>query len=266
MAEKRMFAKSIVLSDAFLDMPMSARCLYFTLSMCADDDGFVGSPKAIMRQCGTSQDDIALLLQKRYVLGFESGVIVIKHWRINNYLQNDRHKDTTYIEELKMLSLDAKGAYVERVEEPCIQNVYNLDTKCIHSIDKNSIDKDSIDTIAPSAPAKQKKEKHRHGKFQHVLLTDDEYVRLESDYRNIEELIGFLDEYIEEKGYKSQSHNIAIRRWVADAVNEQHQRKAKNKGKNPAKENSSVTSADIKAYEEWGKKRLKEQEGSQDTG
>lgn len=113
MAERRMFAKSIVLSDAFLDMPMSARCLYFTLSMLADDDGFVGSPKAIMRQCGASQDDLLILLQKRYVLGFDSGVIVIKHWRINNFLRKDRHVDTTYLEELEQLTIDGKGAYTE---------------------------------------------------------------------------------------------------------------------------------------------------------
>lgn len=77
MAERRMFAKSIVLSDAFLDMPLTARCLYFTLGMVADDDGFVGSPKAIMRQCGASQDDMMVLLQKRYILAFDSGVIVM---------------------------------------------------------------------------------------------------------------------------------------------------------------------------------------------
>ena len=114
MAERRMFAKSIVLSDAFLDMPLSARCLYFTFGMFADDDGFVGSPKAIMRQCGASQDDLLSLLQKRFVLGFDSGVIVIKHWRINNYLQNDRKKGTTYIEELEQLDFDKKGAYTEK--------------------------------------------------------------------------------------------------------------------------------------------------------
>lgn len=114
MAERRMFAKSIVLSDAFLDMPLTARCLYFTLGMLADDDGFVSSPKAIMRQCGTSQDDMAILLQKRYVLGFDSGVIVIKHWRINNYLRNDRYQQTTYIEERDTLTLDQKGAYTEK--------------------------------------------------------------------------------------------------------------------------------------------------------
>lgn len=113
MAEKRMFAKSIVLSDAFLDMPMSARCLYFTMGMLADDDGFVSAPKSIMRQCGASQDDMAILIQKRYVLAFESGVIVIKHWRINNYLRQDRYSETTYLEEKATLTIDAKGAYTE---------------------------------------------------------------------------------------------------------------------------------------------------------
>lgn len=117
MAERRMFAKSIVLSDAFLDMPMSARCLYFTLGMLADDDGFVGSPKAIMRQCGASEDDMRILVGKKYVLGFDSGVIVIKHWRLNNYLRNDRHVQTTYTEELDTLGIDDKGAYTQNVEK-----------------------------------------------------------------------------------------------------------------------------------------------------
>ena len=152
MAERRMFAKSIVLSDAFLDMPLSARCLYFTLGMFADDDGFVGAPKAIMRQCGASQDDLKVLILKRYVLAFESGVIVIKHWRMNNYLQNDRHKETTYIEELATLTVDDKGAYTEknpenRVLEPmytkCIQNVYtDKDSKEKKRKDKDSLGED----------------------------------------------------------------------------------------------------------------------------
>lgn len=154
MAERRMFAKSIVLSDAFLDMPLSARCLYFTLGMLADDDGFIGSPKAIMRQCGASQDDMAVLLQKRFVLAFESGVIVIKHWRMNNYLQKDRHKDTTYLEELATLDIDNKGAYTEKspMYTDCIQNVYKLDTQV--SIGKDSIDKISLDkdNNLPSQP------------------------------------------------------------------------------------------------------------------
>ena len=141
MAERRMFAKSIVLSDAFLDMPMSARCLYFTLGMLADDDGFVGSPKAIMRQCGASNDDMNILLSKRYVLGFKSGVIVIKHWRMNNYLRNDRHLETTYLEEKAALTVDEKGAYTE-VDKSGIPNGNQCVTQ--YRIGKDSIGKNNI--------------------------------------------------------------------------------------------------------------------------
>ena len=141
MAERRMFARSIVESDAFLDMPLSARCLYFALGMGADDDGFIGNPKSVMRQASATQDDLKLLIAKRFVLSFESGVIVIKHWRINNYLRNDRYKPTTYVEELKTLALDDKGAYTEkRLGIPSgIPLVYQMDTQ--YSIGKNSIGK-----------------------------------------------------------------------------------------------------------------------------
>lgn len=147
MAERRMFARSIVESDAFLDMPLSARCLYFSLGMDADDDGFVGNPKSVMRQASATQDDLKLLIAKRFVLSFESGVIVIKHWRINNYIQKDRYKSTTYVEELNTLALDDKGAYTEKtnVYPKCIQNGYKMDTQ--YSIGKDSIDKGSIDSL-----------------------------------------------------------------------------------------------------------------------
>lgn len=150
MAEKRMFAKSIVLSDAFLDMPLSARCLYFTLGMLADDEGFVGSPKAIMRQCGASQDDMNVLISKRYVLVFDSGVIVIKHWRINNFLRNDRTHETTYLEEKNTLILDEKGAYTEADGHLGIPLVNQVATTCQPNdseryteirLDKNRLDK-----------------------------------------------------------------------------------------------------------------------------
>ena len=111
MAERRMFAKTIVLSDEFLDMPMSARCLYFTMGMLADDDGFVNAPRSIMRQCGASVDDMKVLLAKRYVLEFDSGVIVIKHWRIHNYIRKDTYKETPYKDEKAMLDLDENNAY-----------------------------------------------------------------------------------------------------------------------------------------------------------
>lgn len=152
MAEKRMFAKSIVLSDAFLDMPLSARCLYFTLGMLADDEGFVGNPKSIMRQCGASVDDMNVLISKRYVLCFDSGVIVIKHWRINNFLRNDRTHQTTYLEEKSTLVIDEKGAYTEiknevgiptdnQVPTSCQPTDSNLDTEI--RLDKIRLDKNS---------------------------------------------------------------------------------------------------------------------------
>ena len=151
MAERRMFAKSIVLSDAFLDMPLSARCLYFTLGMLADDDGFIGNPKSIMRQCGASQDDMIILLQKRYILSFESGVIVIKHWRLNNYLKSDRYKGTTYVEEKAELTLDAKGAYTEADNEN--------NGVCLQVEEKDFIEVPSISLPdARQARAKAKKE------------------------------------------------------------------------------------------------------------
>ena len=141
MAERRMFAKTIVLSDAFLDMPLSARCLYFTLGMLADDDGFVNSPKSIMRQAGASTDDLNLLMAKRFILAFDSGVIVIKHWRIHNYIQKDRYKESKYMEEKATLMIDQNGAYTE-----CIQDVSTLDTQVRLGKDRDRIElgKDSV--------------------------------------------------------------------------------------------------------------------------
>ena len=123
MAERRMFAKSIVTSDLFLDMPMSARCLYFTFGMFADDDGFINSPKSIMRQIGASVDDFNILLAKKYIYSFESGVIVIKHWKVNNYLQKDRYRQTACVAELNTLEVGENGTYSMKTER-CIQDVY----------------------------------------------------------------------------------------------------------------------------------------------
>lgn len=144
MAERRMFAKTIVLSDAFLDMPMSARCLYFTLGMFADDDGFVNSPRGIMRQCGASEDDMKVLLAKKFLLAFDSGVIVIKHWRINNYLRSDRYAETKYLDEKKSLIIDQNGAYVQPKEAGIPGGIPNSG---IPRLGKDRLDKDSIGEV-----------------------------------------------------------------------------------------------------------------------
>jgi len=114
MAERRMFTQKIVDSDAFLDMPLSAQCLYFHLNMRADDDGFVNNPKKIQRMLGASDDDLKLLFAKRFILGFASGVIVIKHWRMHNLLRKDRYNPTQYQEEYQMLCLKENGSYTEQ--------------------------------------------------------------------------------------------------------------------------------------------------------
>lgn len=111
MAQKRMFTMKIVDSDAFLEMPLSTQCLYFHLNMRADDDGFIGNTKRIMKIIGASEDDLRLLIAKRFVLTFEDGVIVIKHWRMHNTLSRDRYAETPYTDEKKMLLLKDNGSY-----------------------------------------------------------------------------------------------------------------------------------------------------------
>ena len=98
MAERRMFAKTIIDSDAFLDMPLSTQALYFHLSMRADDDGFINNPRKIQRMIGASGDDLKLLLAKSFLIPFDSGIVVIKHWRIHNYIQKDRYKGTGIVQ------------------------------------------------------------------------------------------------------------------------------------------------------------------------
>lgn len=143
MANKRMFSLSVVDTDKFLEMPISSRLLYYELGMRADDDGFVDNWKKILLFTGLKEDDMKVLISKQFILPFETGVIVIRHWRLNNYLQKDRTKPTIYQKELKQLELDNN-------------NVYNMYTNCIHSIDKNRIDKNSIDKKKENNKKKKK--------------------------------------------------------------------------------------------------------------
>lgn len=127
MAERRMFAKTIIDSDAFLDMPLSTQSLYFHLSMRADDDGFINNPKKIQRMIGASDDDLRLLVAKRFIIPFDSGIVVIKHWRIHNYIQKDRYKETVYKEEKALLTLKGNNTYT--LDTGCIRDGYEMDTQ-----------------------------------------------------------------------------------------------------------------------------------------
>ena len=199
MAKKRMFSIDIVGSDAFLDLPYSSQCLYFQLCMRADDDGFVGNPKTIQRIAGTKASDLELLVKKRFLLQFPSGVVVIKHWKINNQIQKDRYTPTVYTEEYQSLYIKDNKAYTE-MDKDCIQSVSEMDTQI--SIDKNRLDKNS-----------RGGEKHAHGFFANVLLTDDELQKLAAEIPNYEEYIEKLSHYIESNGKKYKSHYATILVW-----------------------------------------------------
>ena len=134
MAERRMFAKTIIDSDSFLDMPLSAQALYFHLSMRADDDGFINNPKKIQRMIGGADDDLKLLIVKKFIIPFESGIVVIKHWKIHNYIQKDRYKETVYLKEKSMIQVKENNSYT--LNETGIQAVDSTDTSCIHTVSK----------------------------------------------------------------------------------------------------------------------------------
>ena len=178
MAERRMFTKKIVDSDAFLDMPLSTQCLYFHLNMRADDDGFVNNPKRIQRTIGASEDDLKLLIAKRFLLVFENGVIAIKHWRMHNTLRKDRYSPTQYQEQLQELAIKENGSYTEKQFELPVKSSANqlatswqpsgnhLETQ--YSIGKDSIDKYSIEEGNIETDEKEKKSE----KLDYQLIAD----------------------------------------------------------------------------------------------
>lgn len=124
MAKRRMFSMEIIDTDNFIEMPRDSRLLYYELCMRADDDGFVSSPKKILKVVGCSDKDLELLIDKNFVIPFSSGVVVIRHWKIHNYIQKDRYKETIYTIEKSLLNQGENGIY--------IQSDDTLDTNCVH--------------------------------------------------------------------------------------------------------------------------------------
>ena len=230
MAERRMFAKTIIDSDSFLDMPLSTQALYFHLSMRADDEGFVNNPKKIARMIGASDDDMKILLTKNFILLFESGVIVIKHWKIHNYIRGDRQKETVYKEERAMLSTKDNGAYTinsHPAELSCEISGSHLTDICPSTdsqmsaqvrLGKVSIGKDSIgegneesaDEKVGDAPLPKK-----YGEFEKVTLTDEQYSKLAERFgrRMLEEYIRKLDLWLAE-GNRKKNHYVTIIKWI----------------------------------------------------
>jgi hypothetical protein len=230
-AERRMFAKTIIDSDAFLDMPLSTQSLYFHLSMRADDDVFINNPKKIQRMVGASDDDLKLLIAKNFIIPFESGIVVIKHWKIHNYIRNDRYKSTVYQEEKAMLDTKENNAYTVCLQSG-IPNGYQMETQV--RLGKDSIDKDSIDyseSEEPPAPKSTKPVKHKHGEYSNVLLTDDELGKLKAEYPDWEERIERLSSYVASTGRRYKSHYATIRNWARKDGNKGGMRKNEQPGR-----------------------------------
>lgn len=149
-----MFAKTIIDSDSFLDMPLTTQALYFHLSMRADDEGFINNPKKIQRMIGASDDDFKLLIAKSFLITFESGVVVIKHWKIHNYIRADRLSKTNYSEERAALFVKKNGAYTlcqsddSQMSDICQSSDSQVTEKCQHRLGKDSIGKDSIEKVS----------------------------------------------------------------------------------------------------------------------
>ena len=224
MAERRMFTQKITESDAFLDMPLSTQALYFHLCMNADDDGFVKNPKRIARMMGASDDDMRLLVAKSFVIIYESGVIVIKHWRMHNLLRKDRYKETEYVDEKSILYIKQNGAYTldEKQGQPIMATKWQPNGNQMapqvsigkDSIDKDSIDKDSIDIKEKDITNVISKKKNS-SKF--IPPTFEEVTEYCSARNNTVNPQAFIDFY-ESKGWmigknKMKDWKAAVRTW-----------------------------------------------------
>jgi hypothetical protein len=229
-----MFSPDIVESDAFLDMPISSQALYFHLAMNSDDDGFV-NPKRIMRLVGVGDDDLKVLLTKRFLLPFESGVVVVKHWLIHNLIRADLYKETLYKKEKSLIGLNDNGAYTELregiselkvIEPPKWLIARRKEKRTVDvplsalRIGKDRIGKDRIgkDRIEHTDMDEDKpiKEKKSYGELEHVKLTEEEYSKLLSKLgeNSTIELIFELDTYIGSKGEKYKSHYATLLNWA----------------------------------------------------
>lgn len=216
-----MFSMSILDSDAFLEMPQSTQNLYMHMAMRADDDGFLGNPKRIIRMVGAGDDDYKILLGKRFLLVFDDGICVIKHWLIHNTIRKDRYEETVYKDQKKLLNIKENKAY--SLGEP---NGNQMATSGCHSIEENSIEKDSTE---------EKKAVHRNsfGEFNNVKLSKEEYSKLveQLNQNAVDQLIVELDQYISSSGKKYKSHYATIQTWARRRIQEHVQLAQKSKTK-----------------------------------
>lgn len=246
MAEKRMFAKTIIDSDLFLEMPISARLLYYDLGMRADDDGFVNSPRKIMRMIGASNDDMNVLIARKYIIPFDSGVVVIKHWRINNYLRSDRYTETQYTDEKALLTVSDKGEYLTPGESET--QVVGIPTGIPHGIPTVSTDKDRLVKVRKEKVSEDKGSKEK-GSVRFIPPTVEEvedFIFQEGLSIDAEE---FFNYYASQKWQKANGRPLSD--WQAAARYWERKRKDKPVQSKTAKELHGF----YEMADEWGAER-----------
>lgn len=225
-----MFSPDIVNSDAFLEMPPSTQALYFQLGMKADDDGFV-NPKMVMRMMGSTEDELKVLKGKNFVIPFDNGVVVIKHWRINNFIRKDRYRETTYVEQRKLLFVKQNCSFTlnENHGIPIEKSVWKSDEDMrltsgqpndipLVNPGKDRIGKDRIGKVS----------KNTYGEFENVNLTEEEYSKLVQKLteKNTRILIEELSTYMASRKTKYTSHYAVILQWARKKYQD-HQSKTK---------------------------------------
>ena len=177
MAERRMMSKKIIDSDAFTEMPLSSQALYFHLLLRADDDGFLNNAKKIMRNVGANQNDYDMLLMKRFIIQFDEGVCVIKHWLIHNYIRSDRYKPTQYIEEKDMLSIKENGAYQLIKSDNDLPEGNQTTSIGIPNDNQKRTTCDTNDTILLTRETQVRLGKDRIGIDKDIIVSDDTICR-----------------------------------------------------------------------------------------
>lgn len=198
MANRRMFAKTILQEDKFLEMPFSSQALYVQLNLEADDDGFINGKRKMLNISGANIDDFNILVTNGYVIEFDSGVILIAHWKVHNYIQADRYKATTFQSEKSTVILNENNVYTT-----CIQDVYKM-----YPQDNIELKEDNLKIIKDSI-TKENTEKKLYGTHQNVPLSKFKYEQYKKQYSNIDEIINQYSEMVFSNPtlYKPQNFN-----------------------------------------------------------
>jgi hypothetical protein len=225
MAERRMFAKTIIDSDAFLEMPITAQLLYFHLSMRGDDDGFINKPKAIMRLCGAKDDDLKILFAKKFVIPFDSGVVVIKHWKIHNYIRKDTYTETKYKEEKALLELDENNSYrlsdspLLRLRDDSVTSTSTQDRLGKDSIGKDRLVEGSVVPATATATEEDKLKLVGGSLGKGVVYLSDRQLGDLMDRLGLDAFNRYVDRlatFIIENNARVKSHYDTILKWYEE--------------------------------------------------